>query len=225
MKTRITFILVSGLSLLLAGCSGGDEADEQAAEAQAAENGSTPVPAEAVEEAEEQPPESTGMPVTSMMGSHGEGMASTLDAVEEEAEAAGEAVAGEAEGEMKDALSTQIASLKQSIDGTGGMDFSGMSWDQIPDIPYADKEKLVAWATEQVETWKDKLSDSAMSKGTDMLSRMGMETDLEASLKKVVSAIEQVQEASPETWETARAALLSQWEAFKSQAGGLLQGG
>ncbi|MFO7725481.1 MAG: hypothetical protein R6V45_08040 [Oceanipulchritudo sp.] len=223
MKIWTTFVILSGLGLLLAGCSGGSETDREAADEAPApekemENGSAAAPEETVEGSEDSEP-----PVDNLMGAHGEGMESTLEKMEKEAEDAGEALADKEESEEPDALSTQIAALKQSFGGTEGMDISDMSWDKVPEIPYADKEKLVGWATEQVQTWKEKLSDSAVKKGTDLLSGMGANTDWEAQLKKVVAAIEDVQEASPETWESARAALLSQWESFKKEAGGLLE--
>ena len=240
MKIIISILVSLGLSLLLAGCSGENGTNGETAEAPDPEATQAMAEAEEKGEAVEQPvapvyPTPTGLGVpgegmaTKMEAmekeaeSAGKGMAETMDTMKKEAESEGKSMAETDEPEKKDALSTHIASLKQSFDGTKGMDLSGISWDSIPDIPYADKDKLVVWATEQVETWKDKLSDSAMSKGTDVLSQMGMEVDAEASLEKVVSAIEKLQEASPETWESARAALLSQWEAFKKQAGGMME--
>lgn len=97
------------------------------------------------------------------------------------------------------------------------LDLSNLSWDTVSEIPYNDKTQLLAWATQQASTWKSKLTDAAMDQGTSMLNNLG-DSGWQGALKKVMDALDGVREASPETWQTARGALVSAWENFETQA-------
>jgi myosin heavy subunit len=98
-----------------------------------------------------------------------------------------------------------------------GLDLSNLSWDKVSEIPYNDKTALLAWATQQATTWKGKLTDAAMDQGTSMLNNLG-DSGWQGALKKVMDALDGVREASPETWQMARGALVSAWQTFETQA-------
>jgi hypothetical protein len=128
-----------------------------------------------------------------------------------------ETQAVEAEG---DSLMTKALGTAGSL--ASGLDLSNLSWDKVSEVPYSDKAALVAWATQQASTWKSKLTDAAMQQGTSMLNNLG-DTGWQGALKKVMDALDGVREASPETWEMARGALVSAWDNFETQASAFLE--
>lgn len=115
----------------------------------------------------------------------------------------------------KESLRTQAIGAAGSV--ASAVDFSNMSWDQVPKVPYADKLQLAAWAAGQADDWKGKLKDAAASQGMNMLSALG-DSGWQGSLKQVMDAINAVRESSPQTYELARGALVSAWGMFEKQA-------
>lgn len=123
-----------------------------------------------------------------------------------------EAAPAEAEGESL---------MSKAMDTAGGMvsqlDLSNLTWEKVSEVPYDDKAQLLAWATQQANTWKSKLTDAAMDEGTNLLNNLG-DTGWQGALSKVMDALNGVREASPETWQMARGALVSAWDNFETQA-------
>ncbi len=97
------------------------------------------------------------------------------------------------------------------------IDWSKVSWDKVSEIPYEDKAQLLAWATSQVDTWKDKLSKVAMDKGIGGLSSLG-DSGWQGALKDVASALDSVRKSNPETWDAAKGALVKSWSTFQDKA-------
>ena len=104
-----------------------------------------------------------------------------------------------------------------AIKAASDFDWTQLSWDQVSEIPYEDKTQLVAWATSQIDTWKDKLSKVAVDKGMSGLSSLG-DSGWQGALKDVVSALDSVRESNPETWDAAKGALMESWSAFEKKA-------
>jgi hypothetical protein len=232
---KIHLIALIAAATLLAGCSGGEETSSSS-EASSAPESETPARMEATE----------AEPTDSAAGERLSGLADSLKAhadtvrtqvdkevsgkEKEAAEAVAEAEAESgtartdlvteetdlpeyamADQEARDAFNSQLQS-----EDAGSM-MSSLSWDQVPDLPYADKDKLVEWANDQIADWKTRLTDSAMQQGTAMLANLG-DSGWQGALKKVVEAIKGVRESSPETWEMARDTLITNWEQFRNQA-------
>jgi hypothetical protein len=101
------------------------------------------------------------------------------------------------------------------------IDFSKLTWDQVSNVPYAEKLQLASWAAGQADTWKGKLTEAAASQGLNMLSKMG-DTGWQSSLKKVMDSVNAVRQSNPETYEMARSALVSTWGMFEKQASAFL---
>jgi outer membrane lipopolysaccharide assembly protein LptE/RlpB len=118
--------------------------------------------------------------------------------------------------------------MSKALGAAGGMvsglDLSNLSWETVSEVPYNDKAALLAWATQQASTWRSKLTDAAMDQGTSLLNNLG-DSGWQGSLKKVMDALDGVREASPETWQMARGALVSAWENFETQATAYLSKG
>jgi hypothetical protein len=98
------------------------------------------------------------------------------------------------------------------------IDWSNLSWSDISAVPYDDKDKLLAWATPQIDAMKDKLTKAVMDKGVTGLASLG-DTGWQGAIKTAVEALETTRTASPETWELARGALMSAWETLQTEAG------
>lgn len=115
--------------------------------------------------------------------------------------------------------------MSKALGAAGGMasqlDLANLSWEKVSEVPYDDKAALLAWATQQASTWRSKLTDAAMDQGTSMLNNLG-DSGWQGALKKVMDALDGVREASPETWQMARGALVSAWENFETQANAFL---
>jgi hypothetical protein len=232
---KIHLISFIALASLLAGCSGGQETSSSS-EAPSAPESETPARTEA---SQAEPTDSSAGERISVLADSLKAQAGAVrteldkevsDKEKEAAEAVAEAEADSgtartdlvteetelpeyamADQEARDAYNSQLQS-----EDTGSM-MSSLSWDQVPDLPYADKEKLVAWANDQIADWKARLTDSAMQQGTAMLSNLG-DSGWQGALKQVVEAVKGVRESSPETWEMARDTLITNWEQFKKQA-------
>ena len=101
------------------------------------------------------------------------------------------------------------------------VDWSNMSWDKISEVPYDNKQELLAWATPQINALKEQLTEVALTKGTTMMNNLG-DSGWQGALKDAVTALEGVKNANPETWELARGALVSSWLALKAKAGDVL---
>lgn len=113
-------------------------------------------------------------------------------------------------------LLTGAAALAGSMAGT-----LDLSWDKVAEVPYSDKEQLAAWAMTEARAWQDKLTAAAKEKGLSTLEGLG-DSGWQGQLKSVLGAIEGVREASPETWDTARSALVTAWDSFKAEASNFL---
>jgi len=104
-----------------------------------------------------------------------------------------------------------------AIKAANEIDWSSLSWDKVSEIPYEDKTQLLAWASSQVDTWKDKLSKVAVDKGMGGLASLG-DSGWQGALKDVVSALDSVRESNPETWDAAKGALVKSWGVFEEKA-------
>lgn len=155
---------------------------------------------------------SMGDSVSKAMGDPEEEMAT---AEEEMANAEEEMAATEEAGSASESMMDKA--MKSGGALASSLDFSDMSWAKVPKVSYADRLKLAAWATEQAQDWKGKLTEAAMDKGTSMLQNLG-DSGWQGALKQVMDAIQGVKEANPETWELARGALVSAWDKFQTEA-------
>ena len=97
------------------------------------------------------------------------------------------------------------------------VDWTNLSWAKVAEIPYGDKDKLLAWVAPQVDSLKDKLTKAAMEKGTAGLTSLG-DSGWQGAIKSTISAMDSAKNASPETWEMARGALVNAWEILQSEA-------
>ena len=120
-------------------------------------------------------------------------------------------------GLMDDAKTAAMAAVSS-------VDWANLSWNDVSSIPYNDKDKLLAWAAPQIDTLKEQLTKAALEKGKMNLASLGG-TGWEGGIKSTVSALESVRTSSPETWEMATGALVTAWDALKSEAAKYLSEG
>ena len=197
MKKSILFLTVA--AICLAGC--GKQAEPETTAVTAAE----PAPeAQAVADAQPEPmPEPTPEPVLEPTPAAGlYGMAKAL------------------KGDMDSAAPSAPAGSTSAL--ASQLDWNNLSWDDVPEVPYVDKAKLVEWATSQADGWKSKLTSAVKDQGLGMLGSLG-DSGWQGSLKQVMDSVNGLKDANPETWEMAKGALISAWDRFEVVAGKVLE--
>jgi hypothetical protein len=216
---KISLTLSIPLILLLAGCGGQEPAAEAPVVTEEAPAERSPVKEEA---------ETTLGSLAQNLQAHAETVSEKVKDVanaEEKKQHAEKLVTNEADlpeySPEDDAARNQYNSLLQS-DTTQQL-ISSLSWDKVSELPFSDREALAGFAEEKVSEWKGRLQEAAMSKGTQLLGSLG-DTGWEKALRDVVSGIQRVKEANPETWESARSALVQSWAAFEAQALAFIEG-
>ena len=113
--------------------------------------------------------------------------------------------------EVVDSVKTSAMAMASSVD------WGNLSWNDVAEVPYDDKEKLVQWAAPQINSLKDQLSKAVMDKGMAGLASLG-DSGWQGAIKTAVDALETVRTSSPETWELARGALISAWGTLQAEA-------
>ena len=102
------------------------------------------------------------------------------------------------------------------------IDWANLTWNDVSSVPYDDKEKLVQWASPQINTLKDQLAKAVKDKGMAGLASLG-DAGWQGAVKTAVEALDTVRTSSPETWELARGALISAWETLQTEAAKYLE--
>jgi len=121
-------------------------------------------------------------------------------------------------GETSTKSSSQLDSIVSSASAMAGkVDWSKLSWDDLADIPYADKTELVGWAAAQAKKWQGPLTEATKKQGLNALSSLGS-TGWQGYLKQVLDAIDSVKESNPETYEASKSALMGAWQTFETEA-------
>lgn len=106
---------------------------------------------------------------------------------------------------------------KAAVTAASSVDWANLSWSDVSQIPYNDKDKLLAWAAPQIDTLKEKLAKAAVSQGKLSLAGLG-DSGWQGAIKSTVAALNSVRTSSPETWESARGALMTAWDALQHEA-------
>lgn len=161
MKKSLFILLVT--TLAFAGCSKKEEAA-----AQDAEMPPPPVVEEVVEE-----------PVAEPEASVAEESPATQNALMAKVEEVKQSLP--ARKEVEEPKPSSLSNLASNLN------WSNFTWDQVPEVSYANKEQLAVWAGSQVEEWKGKLIDSAKTQGLSMLSNLG-DSGWQGALKDVMKS-------------------------------------
>jgi hypothetical protein len=141
------------------------------------------------------------------------------------------AAAGEAAGTESKSLATQVEEtvkavapeVKEAAKAVAStVDWSNLTWNDVSSVPYDDKDKLLQWASPQVDALKEQLSGAVKDKGMAGLASLG-DSGWQGAIKKTVDALETVRTSSPETWELARGALISAWQTLQTEAAKYLE--
>ena len=122
-----------------------------------------------------------------------------------------------AEAESTGMVSSLMDQAKAAtVSAAASVDWANLSWSDISSVPYSDKEKLVAWASPQIDALKDKLAKAAIEKGKLSLTSLG-DTGWQGTVKNAVAALDSVRNSSPETWKMATGALMTAWDALQAE--------